>query len=122
MNFSQDISDYTVGGRAKIHTNLFTVDIRILSSLLANPILGQSNEYNDNRISLYSGQGGVCRISKIPLKLGDMETHHIIPRSLGGTDEYKNLAFIQNHTLYQERDIPKIYKAIRKRNNILQHR
>lgn len=29
MNFSQDICDYTVGGRAKIHTNLFTIDIEI---------------------------------------------------------------------------------------------
>ena len=44
MNFSQDICDYTIGGRAKIHTNLFTVDIRILRNLLANPIQGQTNE------------------------------------------------------------------------------
>lgn len=57
MNFSQDVCDYTMGDRAKIHTNLFMVDIRILRNLLANPIQGQSNEYNDNRISLYSRQG-----------------------------------------------------------------
>lgn len=97
MNFSQDICDYTIGGRAKIHTNLFTVDIRILRNLLANPIQGQTNEYNDNRLSLYSGQGGLCRISQIPLKLGYMETHHLTPRNLGGGDEYKNLAFIHSY-------------------------
>ena len=97
MNFSQDICDYTMGGRAKIHTNLFTVDIRILRNLLTNPIQGQSNEYNDNRISLYSGQGGLCRISRTPLKLGYMEAHHITPRSLEGTDEYKNLALIHSY-------------------------
>lgn len=97
MNFSQDICDYTMGGRAKIHTNLFTVDIRILRNLLTNPIQGQSNEYNDNRISLYAGQGGLCRISRTPLKLGYMEAHHITPRSLEGTDEYKNLAFIHSY-------------------------
>ncbi|WP_211231181.1 group II intron reverse transcriptase/maturase [Cetobacterium somerae] len=97
MNFSQDICDYTIGGRAKIHTNLFTVDIRILRNLLANPIQGQTNEYNDNRLSLYSGQGGLCRISQIPLKLGYMETHHLTPRYLGGGDEYKNLAFIHSY-------------------------
>lgn len=97
MNFSQDICDYTIGGRAKIHTNLFTVDIRILRSLLANPIQGQTNEYNDNRLSLYSGQGGLCRVSQIPLKLGYMETHHLTPRILGGGDEYKNLVYIHSY-------------------------
>ena len=59
MNFSQDICDYTIGGRAKIHTNLSTVDIRILRYLMEKSIQGQSNEYNDNRISLYSGQMGL---------------------------------------------------------------
>lgn len=97
MNFSRDICDYTVGGRAKVHTNLFTVDIRILRNLMANPIRGQSLEYNDNRISLYSGQGGLCRITQIPLKIRQMETHHITPRHIGGTDEYKNLAFIHSY-------------------------
>lgn len=97
MNFSQYICDYTIGGRAKIHTNLYTMDVRILRNLLANPIQGQTNEYNDNRLSLYSGQRGLCRISQIPLKLGYMETHHLIPRNLGGGDEYKNLAFIHSY-------------------------
>ena len=41
--------------RAKIHTNLFTVFIKRLRNLLANLLQGQSNEYNDNRISLYTG-------------------------------------------------------------------
>ncbi|MEG2354270.1 MAG: HNH endonuclease signature motif containing protein, partial [Clostridium sp.] len=64
---------------------------------MANPIRGQSLEYNDNRISLYSGQGGLCRITQIPLKIRQMETHHITPRHIGGTDEYKNLAFIHSY-------------------------
>lgn len=61
---------------------------------MANPIRGRSLEYNDNRISLYSGQGGLCRVTQLPLRLGQMETHHITPSHLDGTDEYKNLAFI----------------------------
>lgn len=97
MSFSQDICDYTVGGRAKIHTKLTTVDIRILRYLMEHPIQGQSNEYNDNRISLYTGQGGVCRITKLPLRNGEMEVHHQKPKELGGDDSYKNLAYIHSN-------------------------
>lgn len=97
MNFSQDICDYTTGGRAKIHTNLFTVDIRIIRYLMQNPIIGQSNEYNDNRISLYSGQGGFCNITQIPLRIDYMEVHHIYPKNLGGTDKYKNLVYVHSY-------------------------
>lgn len=64
---------------------------------MANPIRGRSLEYNDNRISLYSGQGELCRITQIPLRIGEMEIHHITPSGLGGTDEYKNLAFIHSY-------------------------
>jgi 5-methylcytosine-specific restriction endonuclease McrA len=58
------------------------------------PIRGQSAELNDNRISLYVAQRGKCAICKEPLQIGDMEVHHITPRSKGGKDNYVNLALV----------------------------
>ena len=73
----------------------------MLRYLLQNPVRGQSIEYNDNRISLYVGQNGLCAITKQPLLIGDMECHHKIPKYRNGTDEYKNLIFVTSkvHTL-----------------------
>ena len=101
INFSQDVCNYTKEGRVKVHSYLQKVHIDILRYLLDNPVVGQSIEYNDNRISLYVGQNGLCAITKQPLQIGYMECHHKIPKSLNGTDEYKNLIFINSkvHTL-----------------------
>ena len=64
MNFKREICNYTKTGRAIIHSKLIKFDKEILRFIMNNPILGQSNEYNDNRISLYVGQGGLCAITK----------------------------------------------------------
>jgi CRISPR/Cas system Type II protein with McrA/HNH and RuvC-like nuclease domain len=51
-------------------------------------------EYNDNRLSLYCGQGGKCVISKMSLEIVHMHCHHITPINLGGDDRYSNLLFV----------------------------
>ena len=51
-------------------------------------------EYNDNRLSLYCGQGGKCAISKMSLEIVHMHCHHITPINLGGDDRYSNLLFV----------------------------
>lgn len=94
INFSQDICNFTKEGRIKVHSYLQKVHIDVLRYLLQNPVRGQSIEYNDNRISLYVGQNGLCAITKQPLLIGDMECHHKIPKYRNGTDEYKNLIFV----------------------------
>ena len=101
INFSQDICNFTKEGRIKVHSYLQKVHIDVLRYLLQNPVRGQSIEYNDNRISLYVGQNGLCAITKQPLLIGDMECHHKIPKYRNGTDEYKNLIFVTSkvHTL-----------------------
>lgn len=101
INFSQDICNFTKEGRVKVHSYLQKVHIDVLRYLLENPVKGQSIEYNDNRISLYVGQNGLCAITKQPLQIGDMECHHRRPKHLNGNDEYKNLIFITSrvHTL-----------------------
>jgi group II intron reverse transcriptase/maturase len=91
--FSQEICRYTPLGRAKIHDNL-KLDVTILTYLMRNPVQGESVEYNDNRISLYSGQYGRCAISNISLEIGNMKVHHIIPRNSGGKDMYNNLILV----------------------------
>jgi RNA-directed DNA polymerase len=92
--FSQDICNYTPKGRAKIHDYLRNFDYDVLLYLMKNPVIGQGTEYNDNRISLYVGQRGMCYVTGERLQISSMEAHHKLPRYLGGTDEYRNLVFV----------------------------
>ena len=97
MNFNNDICNYTESGRKLIHKELETISWKILRYLRDNPVKSQTAEYNDNRISLYSGQLGLCAITKLPLEIEEMEVHHKKPRSKGGTDEYKNLIYVNTY-------------------------
>ena len=97
MNFNNDICNYTESGRKLIHQELETISWKILRYLRDNPVKSQTAEYNDNRISLYSGQLGLCAITKLPLEIEEMEVHHKKPRSKGGTDEYKNLIYVNTY-------------------------
>lgn len=94
MHFKREICNYTKNGRLIIHDKLIKCDMKILRYMMNNPIINHSNEYNDNRLSLYVGQGGTCRITKEILLIGSMEAHHVIPREMGGKDNYENLIFI----------------------------
>lgn len=117
-NFSQDISPYTVLGRQKVHDQLKGYNQAIIYHLMKQPIPDQSMEYNDNRISLYVGQLGKCRITKVPLEIGDMEVHHKIPKSKGGSDDFKNLIFIRKdvHKLIHSSEETTIQKYLQKLN------
>lgn len=94
MNLNRDISNYTNEGRKLIHDKLKEIDMWILKYLMNNPIVNQSVQLNDNRISLYVAQKGLCAISKVKLYVDNMEVHHIKPKKMNGTDEYYNLAII----------------------------
>ena len=114
MNFKREVCNYTETGRAFIHNKLNKCDNLILKFLINNPIQGQSNEYNDNRISLYVGQAGLCAITKQPLEIREMETHHKVPKSMGGTDKYQNLMFVTTnvHKLIHAKTEETIYKYL----------
>lgn len=116
MNFSQDICDYTKEGRKKIHDKLKCISTSVLQYLVRNPVKEETVEYNDNRISRYSGQKGCCYITDKPLKIGKLECHHKKPRNLGRDDSYRNLILVTKdiHKLIHARDRDTIEKYIRK--------
>ncbi|ENZ9521541.1 group II intron reverse transcriptase/maturase [Clostridioides difficile] len=91
--FNQKVTNYTNEGRQIIHSTLGYIDHEMLNYIAQNPVPNRSVEYNDNRLSRYSAQQGICQISKRLLN-EDMECHHIIPRSLGGDDRYRNLILV----------------------------
>lgn len=105
--FTQEVCNYTELGRSLIHNKLTQVRMEVLRYIMLNPVKGKSEEYNDNRISLYCGQQGVCGITKEPLEIDNMEVHHIKMISDGGTDEYSNLIFV----------IKPVHKLIHATNN-----
>jgi RNA-directed DNA polymerase len=114
--FSQYTCNFTKKGRELIHKSLESINQNILRYLMKNPIQGETTEYNDNRISLYVGQQGNCGITGKPLEINSMESHHKIPRELGGTDEYKNLTFISHdvHKLIHAETMETIQKYMTK--------
>lgn len=94
LNFSQKLTPYTKEGRDIIHKKLqYEVNIEI-QKLLCSNIPNRSVEYNDNRISRYSMKNGKCEITKEFLYAEDVHCHHYLPKSLEGSDEFKNLRIL----------------------------
>lgn len=118
LNITTGINNYTKEGRKLIHKELknSTNLKQVIKYMLNNPIRSKSVEYNDNRISLYTGQNGKCAITKVNLTINNIACHHKIPISMGGTDKYENLVLIQKdiHILIHATDIETINKYIEK--------
>ena len=114
MNFSQ-ASIYNPIDRDKIHNTQKVADYKIIKYLIENPIQGQSAEYNDNRISLYIGQLGKCFVTNEELTIGNMEVHHVVPKSQGGNDNYSNLIYITKdvHKLIHATQLETINKYLK---------
>lgn len=91
---SSKINNFTPEGRSYIHHKQGVVNEQLLHAIMRNPIEYASLELNDNRISKFVGQQGLCAVTLLPLRW-DFHTHHIVPVSQGGTDEYANLALVQ---------------------------
>lgn len=108
------INQYTPNGRAAIHKRLEGINPAVLSYLMRNPVQDKSVEYNDNRLSLYCGQGGKCAITGQYLEIGFMHCHHIKPLCKGGTDEYANLLFVSEavHRLIHATEAETIEKLL----------
>ncbi|MGY5265995.1 group II intron reverse transcriptase/maturase [Paraclostridium bifermentans] len=111
--FKQGKCNYTQEGRQLLHESLYGYS-HIIEYLLNNSYNTQSVEYNDNKISLFAGQRGRCYVTGEALKMGNMECHCKIPKSLGGTYEYKNLVWLttQVHKIVHSIDLGTIAKYL----------
>lgn len=92
-NLKRNICDYTEEGRKLIHNDLRYINKDMLNYIMTHPNEHKSIEFNDNRISKYTAQQGICPISHKILDK-NMQVHHIEPLYKGGTDEYKNLVIV----------------------------
>lgn len=90
----QHICKYTKEGRSKIHKKLAYINPQIFKYLMTNPPMNGSVLLYDNRLSLFAAQKGLSGITKETLTIGNMDVHHILPTSMGGTDNYKNLIYL----------------------------
>lgn len=117
MCFSQDINNYTVGGRLILHKKLGGYN-HLIEHLLKSNFKNQSMELTDNKISLIAGQRGKCYITNNNLKIGYMECHHKKPKNQGGTDEYKNLVWLcyEAHKLVHSTEQETIDKYLKQLN------
>ncbi len=113
--FNQETCRFTKIGQERIHSKL-KLNMDIVRYLMENSQLEKTLEFNDNRISLYSGQQGKCAVTNELLEIGYMEVHHKTPTSLGGGDDYKNLIFITSdvHKLIHATEIETISKYLSK--------
>ena len=91
--YKKSICNYTVSGRAEL--GYIELELKLALLELQNELITNENvKLHDNKISKFSMQNGKCCVSKVFLKKGNREFHHIKPRHLGGTDAYKNLCWV----------------------------
>ena len=117
IGFNRKICDYTPEGRKYIHDNL-RMDTSTLHYLMQHTPEDASAELADNRLSLYSAQMGKCAATGEILQIGNMHLHHKTPKSMGGTDEYRNLVWVtvDVHHLIHATDSDTIRKYLSKLN------
>lgn len=113
MMFSSTLERYTKEGMEKLKTSDKLEMERWIEDTY---VVYRSIEFNINRVSKWKAQRGLCSISRKELDPTNMEIHHILPVSLGGTDEYGNLVALHKdiHKLIHMTDTTKINKIIKK--------
>ena len=85
---------FTPEGRAMVHDNL-RINVPLMLAVMRQPSFGQSVEYANNHISLFSAQWGKCAVTGLAFEcVEDIHRHHKKPRSKGGTDQYANLTLV----------------------------
>jgi hypothetical protein len=97
LNFNQGINDYTHSGRMTKYNRLKPTILNELISMTSKISVCSSLEYADNRLSKYSMQNGKCSVSGIFLTAQEVHCHHILPKSLGGTDAFNNLVIVHKY-------------------------
>jgi group II intron reverse transcriptase/maturase len=105
---------YTPEGRQELHNNL-RINVALMLEVMRQPLYGNSAEYADNRISLFSAQWGKCAVTGRKFECAeDIHCHHKTPKSVGGTDKYSNLVLVLTpiHRLIHATDSETIRKYL----------
>ena len=80
LSKTKRVCAFTPEGRKGLHDNL-GIDTSLLSRLMRNPSQGQSVEFNDNKLSLFSAQWGRCGVTQRKFaNLIEIHCHHKIPK------------------------------------------
>ena len=91
---AEKVCMYTPEGRIGLHKKL-SIDMTLLTTLMRNPSIGNSAEFNDNKLSLYTVQKGRCAITQRMFRsTEEIHCHHKKPKGKGGTDKYQNLMLV----------------------------
>lgn len=122
INFRPRTNSYTEEGRKFIHKQIGTDVSKELYKLLK--YTSKSNrqkytmEYMDNRLSKYSMQNGKCAVTGDFVKAEYAHCHHVLPKSLDGTDAFQNLVVVHEwiHILIHSQNKQTIAKYL----NLLQ--
>ncbi|MDE5757990.1 MAG: group II intron reverse transcriptase/maturase [Allobaculum sp.] len=96
MSRASKANIYTPEGVEWIQQYMNPPILLIQMYMLKHPIRNRSMEYNDNRISLVSGQYGKDKITGELLREDWIDCHHIKPISQGGDDSYRNLILVDS--------------------------
>lgn len=118
MNFSPELSPYTLEGRKRLYKRL-RPDIQYeVGQLMKSNLPNRTIEYLDNRISRYSMKMGKCEITGWYLTASDVHCHHFKPVCLGGNNTFQNLRILHQdiHRLIHLSDISKIRILMSKLN------
>lgn len=99
MNFSQNICNYTVEGRAKIHkeNKYVTREERLI--ITSNRNRNETIEFNDNCLSALSSQRGKCYILGEKVNPSEIICIRKKSKEFGGNDTYRNIALIHEKTI-----------------------
>jgi len=76
MCFSKKVNRFTPEGRIIIHKQIESISDFEFMYLTRNPITDRSIEYNDNRISLFSAQSGICGVIGERLPVNELPSYH----------------------------------------------
>lgn len=94
MFFQPIINNYTEQGRILKLKRLKPTVYSEIQKICLSENFNHSLEYSDNRISTYSMQKGLCAVTRNFLTAEMMHCHHILPKMLGGSDDFNNLVII----------------------------
>ena len=91
----REVNKYVLKSEANYHVPN-SISFEIIRYLMENAYKWESIEFADNMLSRYIAQKGNCAVTHKPLRLHNMECHHIKPRQGGHRENnsYENLVIL----------------------------